>query len=72
MSHDNRSRSFRKSASFARESRPRGRCAHPIARARAGWCLDAPARGQVVNIDNEIVGILTRKELRADFSQDLY
>lgn len=26
----------------------------------------------VVNIDNEIVGILTRKELRADFTQDLY
>jgi chloride channel 7 len=26
----------------------------------------------VVNIDNEVVGILTRKELRADFSQDLY
>jgi hypothetical protein len=22
--------------------------------------------------DNEVVGILTRKELRADFSQDLY
>ena len=72
MSHDNWSRSFRKSASFARDLRPRGCCAHPIAGARAGWCFDAFARGQVVNIDNEIVGILTRKELRADFSQDLY
>jgi hypothetical protein len=27
---------------------------------------------QVVNIDNEIVGILTRKELRTDFRTDLY
>jgi len=25
-----------------------------------------------VSIDNEVVGILTRKELRADFTQDLY
>ena len=26
----------------------------------------------VVNIDNEVVGMITRKELRADFTQDLY
>ena len=26
----------------------------------------------VVDVDNQVVGILTRKELRADFSQDLY
>ena len=26
----------------------------------------------VTNIDNEVVGILTRKELRTDFKTDLY
>jgi CBS domain-containing protein len=26
----------------------------------------------VANVDNQVTGILTRKELRADFTQDLY